>query len=494
MNALTLWQRLALVFAALLLACFGAAAALQMAHSTRFAQQIEQQLLRRLAMHLAADMAALARMDAVPAGGAAPLQAVVERLRVTNPGVDLYLLDENGVIRQRYPETAALQRQQVALEPLRDFLAGKPPPILGDDPLNARATKVFSVAVKEGNGQPAGFVYAVLQGTAYDMAAADAGRSSAVQTALWSIGLVTPLGLIAGLLLFRWVTRPLSRLTSEVQGMLPGISPDGAGTESEAGPTQALPREEIAILRQAFERLALTNQRSWQHLAQQDQQRREWLAHISHDLRTPLATMQGYLETVLLKSAQLSETEREHYLRTALSENQRLSRLAQALLDLARLELGTVKPTLEAFSLIELAQDVMQKLALSASARGKLLVPDFVLEVQPVMADIGMIERVLTNLLDNAIRHTPPGGQIRVRLRGDGERVQVAVSDQGPGIPQALRADLFAHTSERLPGRDGGGLGLAVVQQMLQLHGSSITLQEEPDWGAVFVFDLPRHA
>jgi signal transduction histidine kinase len=114
--------------------------------------------------------------------------------------------------------------------------------------------------------------------------------------------------------------------------------------------------------------------------------------------------------------------------------------------------------------------------------------------VQAVQADIGMIERVLTNLIDNAIRHTPPGGEIRVHLRSEGDRVQVAVADQGPGIPAALRTALFAKASERLPGRDGGGLGLAVVHQMLQLHGSTIELRDDEGWGAIFVFDLPTQA
>lgn len=497
MNPLTLWQRLALVFAALLLACFAAAAALQMAHSTRFGQQIEQQLLRRLAMHLAADLASeMARSRRLPPGMTPPppLKAVVERLRVTNPGVDLYLLDAAGGIEQRYPEVAPLQRREVALGPLRDFLAGKPPPILGDDPLNGSARKVFSVAVKPGDGEATGYVYAVLHGTAYDMAAAEAGRHDALQTALWSIGLVTPLGLVAGLLSFRWVTRPLTRLTAEVQAMTKVAGPEAMGLEVEPGHAPVPQRDEIAILREAFDRLARTNQRHWQSLAQQDQQRREWLAHVSHDLRTPLATMQGYLETVLLKAAPLNEETREHYLRTALSESQRLSRLAQALLDVARLELGAVRPVLETFSIVELAQDVMQKLALSALARQKLLVPDFMPGVRPVLADISMIERVLTNLLDNAIRHTPAGGEVCVRLQAVGDRVRVSVADQGPGIPDGLRAELIGQAGQRLPGRDGGGLGLAVVQQMLHLHGSGIALQEEAGWGAVFTFDLPRVA
>lgn len=495
MSTLTLWQRLALVFALLLLACFAAAASLQMMQSMRQAQQIEQLLLRDLAAHLAQalaeDLAGAGPVQASPAVQAAALQRLGERLHRSNPGVDLYLLDDAGQIRFRYPATLPLQRAQVALRPLQDVLAGKAAPTLGDDPLDAQGSKAFSVAPQRSPAAAPGYLYAVLQGGAYEKASAELGRRGALQTALWSVGLVAPLGLMAGFFAFRWVTRPLARLAAEVQALAAATQPAQPPGEPEPGPPVARSRDEIDILRHSFERLARSNQRHWQNLAQQDQQRREWLAHISHDLRTPLATMQGYLETVLLRSAQLSDDERERYLRTALSESQGLSRLAQALLDLARLELGAVRPVLEHFSIVELAQDVMQKLALSAAARHKRLVPDFMPGVQGVQADIGMIERALTNLIDNAIRHTPPGGDIRVGLQVEGERVQVTVADQGPGIPLTLRAGLFAKAGERLPGRDGGGLGLAVVQQMLQLHGSSINCREAPGGGAMFQFDLP---
>jgi signal transduction histidine kinase len=193
----------------------------------------------------------------------------------------------------------------------------------------------------------------------------------------------------------------------------------------------------------------------------------------------------------MLKSAQLSDAERTQYLRTALSESQRLGRLAQELLELARLELGTVKPTLEAFSLVELAQDVLQKLALSAQSRKQQLVPDFGPGALAVQADIGMVERVLTNLLDNAIRHTPPGGKVTLSLWPEGEHVKVEVADSGSGIPQSLRPGLFSRAMQRLPSRDGGGLGLAIVQQLLQLHGSDISLHDAQGGGARFSFLLP---
>jgi signal transduction histidine kinase len=101
------------------------------------------------------------------------------------------------------------------------------------------------------------------------------------------------------------------------------------------------------------------------------------------------------------------------------------------------------------------------------------------------------MERVMTNLLDNAIRHTPPAGKITLRMSAAGAQVRVEVADQGPGIPADMRPLLFTHAAAQRPGREGGGLGLAIVRQILQLHGSDITLGDGPSGGAVFVFLLP---
>lgn len=444
---------------------------------------------------LAGQVAEALRRNTAPSPTAS-LQAVGQQLQSTNPGVDMYLLNASGRIEARHPQDLALQRPVVALAPLQQFLAGKSAPILGDDPLSAQGRKVFSVAVLPAPaaqpGSSSGYVYLVLQGSAYDMAAALAGRNGALQVALWSIGLVTPLGLLAGLVAFRQVARPITRLTRDVQALERVNAAQGQPPEPAlAELSRAKVRDEIAILRSAFEQMAQSNARHWQRLNQQDQQRREWIANISHDLRTPLASLQGYLETVLLQASSLSEADGEHYLRTALAQAQRLSTLAQDLLELARLELATVKPSLEVFSLVELAQDVMQKLALSATSRQQVLAPDFDGGALQVQADIGMIERVLTNLLDNAIRHTPPGGEIQLRLRQQGDRVRVEVADRGPGVPLALRPELFTRAMQRLPSRDGGGLGLAIVKQILQLHGSDIALHDCPGGGAVFAFALP---
>jgi signal transduction histidine kinase len=136
-------------------------------------------------------------------------------------------------------------------------------------------------------------------------------------------------------------------------------------------------------------------------------------------------------------------------------------------------------------------QDVFQKFELAAESRKQSLTPVIAPDLPVVAADVGLIERVLTNLLDNAIRHTPAGGRIEVYLRRDGDAVDVLVSDTGPGIPEALQKTLFVRPSFRSDTRtSGGGLGLVIVKRILQLHGSDIRLVQRTAWGAAFQFRL----
>jgi signal transduction histidine kinase len=147
---------------------------------------------------------------------------------------------------------------------------------------------------------------------------------------------------------------------------------------------------------------------------------------------------------------------------------------------------------IERFSIVELTLDVVQKLALAAQARGQRLAPSFPPEVADVAADIGMIERVLTNLLDNAIRHTPVGGAIRIGLALRGERVRVEIEDSGPGFAPELRAQLFAPNGNITHPTHGGGLGLLIVRQIMRLHGDDLVLDDRPGAGTVSAFSLRR--
>jgi signal transduction histidine kinase len=226
-------------------------------------------------------------------------------------------------------------------------------------------------------------------------------------------------------------------------------------------------------------------------LARSDQMRRELVTNISHDLRTPLTSLHGYLELLALKGDALSEAERRRYLGTALAQSDKVGKLAQSLFELARLEYGIVAPQWEDFSLADLIQDVFQKFELAARGKSIALEARIAPRLPNVHADLAMMERVLTNLIDNAIRHTPEGGTVRIELEPRDDKVAVLVADTGPGIAPELRAGLFQRAL-RVGDAHRGGLGLLIVQRMLELQRSAIRLQDRKGMGAAFEFLLER--
>ncbi|CAN5452785.1 sensor histidine kinase [soil metagenome] len=481
----SLSRRLSIVFAVLLLACCGVSAWLQISASARHEQEVTQRLSLGLAAHIAGNAELMKR------GGLDPVavHTLFDQLMAVNPSVEAYLLDMDGRVTAQAAPAGHLKRDSVDLAPVRRLLGGAALPVLGDDPRGDGGRKVFSVAPLRAGGSDAGYVYVVLSGEDREALAAHAVADSVLRTTLWSMVLVALLGLLAGFVAFRWITRPLRALPDVVQRF------EREGVEALAKAAPVLDRiarggGEIAMLGRAFQQMAQRIGEQWRELTAQDQQRREFVANISHDLRTPLTSLHGYLETLLLKADLLTSADRRRYLEIALGQSRKVGRLAQELFELARLEYGVVKPDKERFALADLVQDVFQKFALAAEARQLRLVPHIAPGLPIVTADLGMIERVLTNLLDNAIRHTPDGGEIAVRLQADIEGVQVEVSDTGPGIPEDLLPVLFTRPAFSSTGGRGGGLGLMIVKRILQLHGSDIRLLPRAGRGAVFSFQL----
>lgn len=471
---LSLTQRLSLVFAALLLACCGASAWLQVRANAMHEKEVIQDISRGLAAYIARN----ALLDDQSAIAPQALRQLFGQLMVVNPSVEVYLLDDEGRIRGHDAPAGHLVRDHVDLAPVKKLIDGGPLPVLGDDPRSAAGRKVFSAApLRQG-----GYIYVVLMGEAHDKLAARASQDAVMRTTLWSMALVSALGLIAGLVAFGLITRPLRRLTTEMRQF---ESADAQGVSAEPPP-----RDEIAALQTAFRQMADRIDAQWRTLRQQDQERREMVANISHDLRTPLTSLHGYLETLSIKADRLSAEERQRYLAIALAQSAKVGGLAQALFELARLEHGMVQAAPEAFSMVDLTQDVLEKFTLPAEAKQLDLRASVPPALPAVMADLGMIERVLTNLLDNAIRHTPAGGTVQVDLASQDGKVAVTVSDSGPGIPPALRESLFHRPFPSGGAHRGGGLGLLIVQRMLQLNGSQVRLVDREQGGTTLTFAL----
>lgn len=488
MRNLSLSQRLTLIFTTLLLLCAMVICWMQLRSNTQYGNTMVQQLSANLASQIVAREKLINGQGEINREG---LKGLFDRLMTLNPSVELYLLSTDGRLLADAAPVGHIKRQSVEMKPLHAYLNGQDFPLYGDDPRSRDLRKVFSVAPIDQGGRTVGYLYIILQGEKLNSLAQQAWNHTLWQVIVWTLILVTALGLLAGTLVYLWVTRPVRQLTQLVR-TLEQDSIAAIKAIARLAP-QREQGNELILLRNTFIELSRQISSQWDQLANSDRQRREFIANISHDLRTPLTSLLGYLETLSLKAGSLTEDEARTWLQIALRQGNKVRHLSQQLFELARLEHGGIKPLREPFSAAELAQDVMQKFELMAETRQITLRLDVPPKLPAVDADVSMIERVFTNLLDNALRHTPAGGEVTLRLWKARGQIEVEVEDNGEGIPESLQARLFvrpsALTSEQSR-QDRGGLGLMIVHRMLQLHHCDIRLIDKTP-GACFRFSLP---
>jgi len=464
--------------------------------STRlYYEEITQRLNASIAMYVTGEMQLIE--NGVVNENA--LKLLAQRAMIINPTVEIYLLDTKGRILAHAMPPESIQTDRVDLGPIRELIAGSAKmPLRDTDPRNVKRKKIFSANPVLHDGKLQGYLYAILGGQKYD-ALADSVRGSYVRTL--SLGALTAIGLAAflvGLLVFGLLTRRLTRLTADVRRFTESDFDPSTVDALAAKGTSGGPGDEISQLRQAFTRMANKIREQFEGLQETDRLRRELVSNVSHDLRTPLASMHGYVETLLLKNATLSAEERLRYLEITRKHTLRLGRLIGDLFELSKLDSATIQPSLEWFSLAELLQDVTQEFELEAQKKSVLIGVEAPSGPAKVHADIGLIQRVLENLLRNALKYTPAGGSITVALDPRPGRVAVSVADTGCGIAQHELGQIFERfyrSEQEDEGASGSaGLGLAIVKRILDLHGSRITVESTPNQGTRFVFDIPARA
>ena len=450
-------------------------------------QEVNQKLNRALAEHLVSKNVLMTEGRI----NEAVLQDIFHMLMVINPSIEIYLLDSSGRILGFSAPPGKVKRQEVSLEPIRRFLSKTAAlPILGDDPRDPHRKKIFSVCPIPVTGPVEGYLYVILSGEEYDSVAQMLQGSYILRL---STGVVIG-GLffasLAGLVLFNLLTRRLRRLASTMEAFKRS---DFSEPLSRPLRDKARSRDEIDRLGETFNQMTDRIVLQMKKLKETDALRRELVANVSHDLRTPLASLQGYLETLLLKEGTLTTEEQRTYLEIATKHSERLGKLVSELFELAKLDSQETQPHVEPFSLSELVQDVVQKFHLPAEKKKIGLRAELRKDLPFISADIGLIERVLENLIENALRYTPEDGAITIALALNNDRVKIQVTDTGCGIPEEELPHIFDrfYRVEKHERSDGAGLGLAIAKRILELHGSSIEAASVVNHGTTFTFHLP---
>jgi PAS domain S-box-containing protein len=217
----------------------------------------------------------------------------------------------------------------------------------------------------------------------------------------------------------------------------------------------------------------------------------EVLSAVSHELRSPLSSIKGFTSTLLSHWERFNDEAKRDLLTAVESDADRVTRLINELLDIARIEAGTLVVHPYIIDLRDLAAKVVARLAHRTEAHTLLV--DFPPTFPPAHADPDKIEQVLTNLVENAVRHTPAGTITVAGETGD-QQVRISVSDEGEGIPPEQRAKVFGkfYRREQQAGSPSGtGLGLYISKRLVEAHHGRIWVEGRPGGGAVFAFTLP---
>lgn len=251
--------------------------------------------------------------------------------------------------------------------------------------------------------------------------------------------------------------------------------------------------DEAGRLGAAFDSMAASVQRSWQEQEARDRAHRTLVASISHDLRTPLASLRAMTEA-LRDGVVEDPATRRRYVELALDQTEELGALVDDLFQYSRLEAGDLALVREAVDVGDLVSDTVGQFASAAAGRGVALdaeVPG------PLVASVGPreVQRVLSNLVDNALRHTPDGGAVAIRAAREDGSIRVEVTDTGPGFAEADVGRVFEAFHRGDPSRSratgGAGLGLAIARRLVEAHGGTVWAANAGSGGALVGFTIP---
>lgn len=291
-------------------------------------------------------------------------------------------------------------------------------------------------------------------------------------------GIALLLSLVLAFGVARWVADPLQGLVAASQHV--------PVAETEPVPERG-PRE-VRELTRAFNAMVARVRSS-------QTSQRNFVANVSHELKTPLTSIQGFAQAILDGTAG-TPAEQRQAAEVIYNEASRMHRLALDLLDLARLEAGTADLNMAPVDMRLLLGSIAEKFSLQAQKSGISLVVDSPGDLPSFVADGDRLSQVFTNLVDNALRHTPAGGQVTLQAQSTQTEMEIRVSDTGTGIP----TDAIPHIFERFyqvdqsrPGgvRHGAGLGLAIVHEILAAHSGRITVRSQEGLGTTFAVYLP---
>lgn len=476
-----LYGRLALLLSLLVILLVAGYSLLTGFIAIRYFKETHQRLNREVAAHIATFSRPFVGMNV----NHKATEKIFFDAMVTNPSAEVYLLDTTGRIMVYHSPPEKIKRQSVNLEPVRQFIQTRGFVFIqGDDPKQVDAQQIFSAAQVVEQGRLQGYVYVVLLGESYGTSLSQLLKSYAIEWGLETTAFMLLAALAVGFLVFNLLTRDLTRIIQTVIRFR-----DGDLTAR----TQLELTGDLAPLANAFNGMADQLTQSLDQLRTSEQLRRDLVANVSHDLRSPITSIRGYAETLDMDST-LSLSQKNH-VAAILQSTHRLTKRINELFELSKLEAKERQPEKEPFLLSDLLTEIFTHFQLSAEQK-RLAFTCLNCELPTVCyADVNMVEQLLQNLVENAIRYSPDEGYVRIQLVSNDQKLTVSVVNSVLPLAESTRNYLLNHqpdgTGTKLVGRPPNmGLGLAIVTKILSLHGSALRIVMFTDWEICFSFEL----
>lgn len=408
---------------------------------------------------------------------------IMHSMMAVNPSLEVYLLDPKGHILKYVVLDKKVRLQNINLDPVHQFLESDGEAfVLGDDPRNPGEQTIFSATPVYENDRLMGYVYMVLASEKYENISEALFGSYFLRIGTQGFIITLVAAFVIGLILIGLLTRNLRKIIENVRRFEEGnyqarIPVKGSG--------------ELAALSRTFNHMADTILQNIENLKEVDKLRRELIANVSHDLRSPLSVIHGYIETMIIRDEKMTDEERKKYYEIILKSSEKLKKLVADLFELSKLEARQVEVKREKFNINELLQDTALQYQLLADQKGVKIQTELG-DSSMAEADIALIQRVIQNLLDNAIKYSREESEVELRSHRENGAIAVSVVNRGEVIPEEDLPHIFdRYYKTGHQKSDSSGLGLAIVKKIIDIHDGHIEVKHTGEDETTFTFELP---
>ncbi|MEO8583888.1 MAG: HAMP domain-containing sensor histidine kinase [Flavitalea sp.] len=445
--------------------------------ATNFYQASTQNLNRNVASYIA-EFASPFGPNGI---NKAKADSVFENAMVISPGAEIYFLDTTGKVVSFYAERKEIKSWLVPLDNIHKLIKEQGRIYIKNlDPKDPLHPKIFSASeVYDHNRRKLGYIYVIIGSLKYRDVSDMLFDSHVGYLAAEAFTIIILLSILISLLYIRYLKKGFNSMITVLENFEHGDFDARFSIRDH---------DEMLQVKQAFNKMADLLNHNFNKLIKSEKERKDFIANISHDLRTPLAVVRGFIETLIIKQEgrELTKEQQQEYLELSATKIQQVEKMVRQLFELSRMDSAEFEPKKEPFIFSEILQECINASLIAASLKNISI--DYKESINNVWinADISMMERVVQNLIDNAIHYTPENGEIKVDLHPQAGSVIFTIQNSGEALSREL-IDWMNTVDHQIvslkPSKKG--LGLSIIKKILHLHEYPVSVKSDKNRNSI---------